>query len=147
MNIQEGDCEYMKKQIRRGVFETNSSSVHSLTICDSETFKRWKDGELLFDKWTEKFINPIPELSDFQKEDAKEYYVEEMKTYWKEWNELSSEEKEKWYHQYALEHDLISEDAKTYDDYFDDDYFETYEKEYTTKSGDHIVCFGYYGHD
>lgn len=38
----------MKKQIRRGVFETNSSSVHSITMCTRSDFDRWKDGELLF---------------------------------------------------------------------------------------------------
>lgn len=36
----------MKKQIRRYVFETNSSSVHSLTMCSGEEFKKWKNGEV-----------------------------------------------------------------------------------------------------
>lgn len=31
----------MKMQIRQGVFETNSSSVHSLTMCSSEEYKKW----------------------------------------------------------------------------------------------------------
>ena len=30
----------MKKQIRRGVFETNSSSVHSLTMCMESDYDR-----------------------------------------------------------------------------------------------------------
>ena len=39
----------MKKQIRRGVFETNSSSVHSLTLCMESDYDRWdKDGLFLF---------------------------------------------------------------------------------------------------
>lgn len=38
----------MKMQIRRGVFETNSSSVHSITMCTGSDFDRWTDGELLF---------------------------------------------------------------------------------------------------
>ena len=29
----------MKRKIRRGVFETNSSSTHSLTICTEEEFE------------------------------------------------------------------------------------------------------------
>ena len=41
----------MKRQIRRGVYETNSSSTHSLTMCSKEEFEQWKNGELLFDKW------------------------------------------------------------------------------------------------
>lgn len=38
----------MKRQIRRGVFETNSSSVHSITMCSDSEFDRWENGELLF---------------------------------------------------------------------------------------------------
>lgn len=38
----------MKRQIRLGVYETNSSSTHSLTICSEEEFEQWKNGELLF---------------------------------------------------------------------------------------------------
>ncbi|WP_313584682.1 hypothetical protein [Lacrimispora sp.] len=30
----------MKRQIRRGVFETNSSSTHSLTMCSEEEFEK-----------------------------------------------------------------------------------------------------------
>ena len=137
----------MKRQTRRAVFETNSSSVHSLTICDSDTFKKWKNGELLYDKWHDEFIKSIPELSDAQKEDAKASYIQEMGEYWKEWDDLSEEEKESWHQKYAKEHELISEDAKTYTSYFDNEYYDTYAEDYTTKSGDKIVCFGYYGHD
>ena len=34
-------------QVRTGVFETNSSSTHSLTICLLSDFKKWKNGEVL----------------------------------------------------------------------------------------------------
>ena len=37
----------MKVQIRRGVFETNSSSVHTLAITTSTDWDRFKKGELL----------------------------------------------------------------------------------------------------
>lgn len=47
----------MKRQIRQGVFETNSSSVHSLTMCSKEEYERWENGELLFDRWGHKFID------------------------------------------------------------------------------------------
>lgn len=30
----------MKRQIRLGVYETNSSSTHSLTICSEEEFEQ-----------------------------------------------------------------------------------------------------------
>ena len=36
----------MLRKIRRGVFETNSSSVHTLTIVSKEEFEKFKSGEL-----------------------------------------------------------------------------------------------------
>lgn len=33
----------MKIQIRRNVFETNSSSVHSITMCSKDDFEKWKN--------------------------------------------------------------------------------------------------------
>ena len=34
----------MKRQIRKGVFETNSSSVHALAMCTEIEFDRWENG-------------------------------------------------------------------------------------------------------
>ena len=53
----------MKRQIRRGVFETNSSSCHSLTMCTQSDYDRWKYGELIYDYWDGKLIS-IDELDD-----------------------------------------------------------------------------------
>ena len=36
------------KQIRKNVFETNSSSTHTLAICTEDEYKDWQDGKLLF---------------------------------------------------------------------------------------------------
>lgn len=50
----------MKINIRKNVFETNSSSVHSLCICTEEEFDAWKKGELYYDYWDDKFTkNPV----------------------------------------------------------------------------------------
>ena len=46
--------------IRFGTFETNSSMVHSLTLCTPEEFKRFEDGELAWDSCEDKFV-PAPE--------------------------------------------------------------------------------------
>ena len=46
----------MKIKIRRGVFETNSSSVHSLVMCTDDDYNKWKSGELLYDKWKAKLV-------------------------------------------------------------------------------------------
>ena len=45
----------MKKNIRFNVFETNSSSVHSLCICTEEEFDAWKKSEIYYDYWNDKF--------------------------------------------------------------------------------------------
>lgn len=91
----------MKRQIRFGVFETNSSSVHSLTIVSKEEFERFKNDELRM-TWRGKLID-------------------------------SSDE------------EFESEDTEKYDGYGED--HEYFEQEYTTKSGDVVVAFGYHGSD
>lgn len=57
----------MKKQIRRGVFETNSSSVHSLTMCSNEEYDKWKKGEVLFWEWDEKFATREEIIEELKK--------------------------------------------------------------------------------
>lgn len=136
----------MKKQIRRGTFETNSSSTHSLTMCSEEEFNRWKNGELLFKRWEEKFVEP-KQLSEKDKVEAKEEYDCLKQDYWKDWATLSDEEKNKWYSKYATEHELKDYDAKTYDEYMNYGDLETFVDTYTTKSGDKVVAFGEFGYD
>ena len=42
----------MKTQIRRGVFETNSSSIHTLAITTNTDWDKFKKGELLMKGYT-----------------------------------------------------------------------------------------------
>lgn len=35
-------------KIRKSLFETNSSSTHSMTMCSSEEYESWKQGELIY---------------------------------------------------------------------------------------------------
>lgn len=137
----------MKRQIRRNVFETNSSSTHSLTMCSEEEFEQWKKGEVLFDEDDEIFVK-ANDLSNKDKEYAAQDYEDNKDEYSKDWAELSETAKKRYYTKYAKENDLIDEDAKTYDEWNDDDYgLETFVDKYTTKSGDRIVAFGKYGYD
>lgn len=46
----------MKRQIRCGVFETNSSSVHAITMCTELDYHKWRNGELIYDRWEEKLV-------------------------------------------------------------------------------------------
>lgn len=59
------------RTIRNNVFETNSSSTHSLTICTESEYERWKNGELLFDTYDEQLITP----NEIEKDDDEDRYV------------------------------------------------------------------------
>lgn len=93
-------------KIRKNIFETNSSSTHSICICSEEEYADWIKGKLLYDRDFNRLmkIEALPEHADL-------------------------------------------DDYQSFDDFCNDDYLETYEKRYTTKSGDKIVIFGKYGYD
>lgn len=114
----------MKEVIRRGLFETNSSSVHSITMCDDDTYTKWKNGELLIKSWNETFI-------------TREEANEEMKK-----DGINIEDEGEVY-DYSRENGIFN-----YDDFWE--YYEEYEQfddEYETNSGEIVHAFGYYGHD
>ena len=136
----------MKRQIRRGVFETNSSSTHSLTMCSEEEFEAWKRGEVLFQEYGEENFISATKLSKHDKKMAQEDYEENKDDFQKDWNDLSEDTKQKYYTKYAKENDIIDEDAKTYDQYMHDGDLETFVQRYTSKNGDKIVAFGEYGY-
>jgi hypothetical protein len=66
------------KTIRRCVFETNSSSTHSITIVSEEEFELWKNGKLLHDPWNNELVS-IPDEND-----------EDLETY-SDWEDNDSE--------------------------------------------------------
>lgn len=43
-------------QLRTKVFETNSSSTHSINICTESEWSDWKNGKTLFNPYTGKFM-------------------------------------------------------------------------------------------
>lgn len=50
----------MKEKIRFGIFETNSSSTHSMTMCTKEDYNKWAKGEKILDKWEHKLVDVSP---------------------------------------------------------------------------------------
>ena len=68
----------MKRQIRRGVFETNSSSVHSLTMCMESDFNKWVTGELVWSRWGDELIPITDEIKKSIEEDEREYLTYEQ---------------------------------------------------------------------
>lgn len=123
----------MKRQIRRGVFETNSSSVHSLTMCSKDEYTRWENGEVLFWKDKDEFATKediIEELKKSTRYDGSLYFPN---TDWESEDEIK---------------DIFSDEGiQTCEEFFDDEWYETFEQNYTTPNGDKVVAFGYYGHD
>lgn len=46
------------KSMRVGVFETNSSSTHSLVLCKEEYYNKWVDGKgIYYNPYTNEFSN------------------------------------------------------------------------------------------
>lgn len=68
----------MKEVIRRGIFETNSSSVHSLTMCSDDEYSKWRNGEMYYNRWEHKFVNKSEEI---EREREKEGRYTEYLTY------------------------------------------------------------------
>ena len=130
----------MKRQIRRGVFETNSSSTHSLTMCLKSDYDKWLKGELVLYTGCG-FVYPKhirPTKNTF-------YTMEEVIKFIQ-------------FNRYASDLDLNDIDAvkewmkdegywMTIEDYERDcEDFEGFEETMVTPNGDQVVAFGYYGY-
>lgn len=126
-------------QIRTGVFETNSSSTHSLTICEANDFEKFKSGEM---------IMVSGKIMSF-----KEAIIAGLENRW-----ISDEDKVKL--NKLLEDSEADKEqvlgvlseildvCKNYSDYeANHSDLEQFERSHTTESGDKIVAFGYYGYD
>ena len=66
------------RQIRRNVFETNSSSTHSITMCMQSDFDKWKAGKLAWDKWRDKLVEIDYEVAESMARDDGEYLTYEQ---------------------------------------------------------------------
>ena len=123
----------MKTQIRRSIFETNSSSVHSIAMVSGSEYDKWKNGELLYDNDTETLVTK-EEIEKIKEDDKKRY----------ESNGWPFDESE---YDYNSEDDNIR--FLTYDKFFDLSYIqhETFTDKYKTKNGEEVVAFGFYGYE
>lgn len=134
------------RQIRKNVFETNSSSTHSLTMCTKEEFDNWKNGKLLFDSYHKKFVSSL-ELTKADFEKAENNYESHKQKYQKNWNQLTKKEQEEYTIGHIKENKSMDE-IVTYPEWLDrNDYLDKFYKEYTTKNNEKIVAFGFYGYD
>lgn len=129
----------MKRQIRRGVFETNSSSTHSLTMCLKSDYDKWENGELLL--YTGRGYG-YPE-DNSPKENH--FYTKEQVIEFEKTSHYPPADDMDWDSEEAEEH-LREREWRTYENY-DDEYLEWFEDTFTTPSGEEVVAFGQYGYD
>ena len=133
----------MKRQIRRGVFETNSSSIHSLTMCMKSDYSRWTEDNLFL------FTGFGWCYPDDNKPQKNHFYTKEEAIAFEKLSKYPPSEDFDWNDEDAVMemlHDNEWYDFDYWDDYYGSEY-ETFEENLTTPSGDEIIAFGYYGHD
>lgn len=118
-------------QIRHGVFETNSSSTHSVSVslkhsmmmCDKSDYEAWKSGDAYLNN-----SDYLKEKKFLTKEEAMDIYLKRNKTF------------EQW---------LKNNNIVTFDSYKEENdpnwhhANEEFVEEFKTSSGDTVVCFGY----
>ena len=70
------ELNIMKKQIRVGVFETNSSMTHALTICTEEQYEKWQNGEIFWDNWHDRMETKSREelMKEFEEYEYRDRY-------------------------------------------------------------------------
>lgn len=151
------------KTIRNNVFETNSSSTHSITIVDLEDFEKLEECEMLLDDETLVPANKVYDemmknLVDMEKQMTENYsktykdtltyenFIKIMQSF--SYGDLSYSSREDCSEDIA--NDIMAVKAglnyevTTYS-CLGGEYYETFEERHTTKRGDTVVAFGYYG--
>ncbi len=118
-------------KIRKNVFETNSSSTHSLVMAIKSEFDKWEAGEYYYcNSWYSYDEEHAPEAFKGKFKEGKFFPVAEVDAYYE-----------------ALGKERDTYDFQTYDEFCDSDYLEYEDYTYTTPSGEVIVAIACYGYD
>lgn len=125
-------------KIRYGVFETNSSSTHSLCVAQNDEIEKLKNEELLINLgWCrKKYLISYKEAMEELMEHIHEYGDDK-----EDLEIVASGDKEEIY-RLMYEYDI----AERFKNYLQSEYLEPYAEEFTTKNGDRVLVFGRYGH-
>lgn len=142
-------------KIRYGVFETNSSSVHSLIMCSDEEYKAFEKHQLYYNPWEERFMT-----REELRETIVKLYKRDKRWFEEAWNEFLAEEgmeeapasieafdslplsQQESFINIACEGEI-----KTLDGILKDEYLESFYETYVTKSGEIVHAFGNYGNN
>lgn len=119
----------MKVQIRQGVFETNSSSTHAISICSKTEWEDFEQGKMYYNIEEDRFL---------PKEEAEQRNAEIRKHY-----EAEGWDFEEDFEDYAEDFWM---DSNAYYDYLSNTCYEEF-RETKTVGGVEVVAFGYYGRD
>lgn len=129
----------MKRQIRRGVFETNSSSTHSITMCIKSEYDRWCIGKTyLYTGYGYGFSD------DFKPKENNFYTYDECIEFLKHNKYVVDENTNELLEDLDID-TALSEYGFMHAD--DENDYEWFNETYETPSGEVVVAFGYYGYD
>lgn len=119
--------------IRRGVFETNSSSTHSIAILTEEENQQWLKGDILRYRWSDEFITKEEYAKKF--EGLKQQYSKE--------NNIPIEDVD----DYDVQEYFCDDIAYNFEDYDDVMELESDVTKYTTKNGERLIIRCWYGYE
>lgn len=123
------------KQIRRGVFETNSSSTHSLTMMMKSDYERWRNEELyLYNGYGFGWDFGKPVSNNLYPRDVAVKFIKQNRFY----KNIDDDE---------IDYETFRDCGFISWDDEGSEYLESFYKEFTTPSGETIVAFGEYGYD
>lgn len=133
----------MKSTIRKCVFETNSSTTHSIVIMTAEQSDKWENEGLYY--YNDEYYHPFNKIEENLRPINGTLYTEEevlnfLKLIGCDYNEDD----------YVSVESFVREcDAgfRTYNMWLDSDYLEYETARYTMPSGEKIVTYCKYGYD
>lgn len=136
-------------QIRRNCFETNSSSTHSLVMCEDDDYKALENneaflvGSFYYSMDIVKKENLLKNIDRYNKKQWEEYCKE---------TGLNPESYEDFANSIINgfcegSDDSLSYEYHTFEQFWNNCEMETYEENYKTKDGKIIHAFGAYGYD
>ncbi len=130
--------------VRRNTFETNSSSTHSLVMCSKDEYDLLEKNEAF-----------LMDDTVILKENLFKDFLEQKQWKRDKWLKYCQENNKNPESVDDLAEAIINNDVfdtyeictlEQYWDYYSEQY-ETFDESYTTKSGDKVIAFGYYGMD
>jgi hypothetical protein len=127
----------MKRQIRRGVFETNSSSTHSLTMCSKKEYDEFEKGNMYIERWGSHKLYTKEEMIEKFKQ-AVDWRTKAQKYPGIDWDNDDE-----------FNRVLAESDYCTSEKYWNNvsEEYETFEESYMGANGETVYAFGYYGYN